>query len=125
MLGHKNQQPLDKEFPSFYHFDAFSLRSGPHYTSSVTKIAGLSLCNGISRARKVKMRHCKRQESSTQCGNCREGWWDCLTPLGWSGSHQEGSFLGQFVPIRPVLVVFSAKNTYQTIGLGVVIVGKG
>ena len=32
---------------------------------------------------------------------------------------------GQFTPIRPVSAVFSAKNAYQTSGLGVVVVGKG
>ena len=34
-------------------------------------------------------------------------------------------FHGQFVPIRPVSAVFSAKNAYQTTGLGLVSVGKG
>ena len=32
---------------------------------------------------------------------------------------------GQFVPIWPVLVVFSAKKAYRTTGLGVVKLGKG
>ena len=46
--------------------------------------------------------------------------------------HQDGQedvrkapFHVQFVPIRPVLAVFSAKNAYQTTGLGVVSVRKG
>ena len=30
-----------------------------------------------------------------------------------------------FVPIRPVSAVFSAKNAYQTTGLGLFSVGKG
>ena len=34
-------------------------------------------------------------------------------------------FHGQFVPIQPVLAVFSAKNAYLTTGLVVVSVGKG
>ena len=34
-------------------------------------------------------------------------------------------FHGQFAPIRPVSAVFSARNAYQTTGLGVVSVGKG
>ena len=45
--------------------------------------------------------------------------------------HQDGQedvrkalFHGQFVPIWPVSVLFSANNAYQTIGLGVVIAGK-
>ena len=41
--------------------------------------------------------------------------------------HQDGQapFHGQFVPIRPVSAVFSAKEANQTTGLGVVSVGKG
>ena len=34
-------------------------------------------------------------------------------------------FHEQLAPIRPLLAVFSAKNAYQTTGLGVVIEGKG
>ena len=46
--------------------------------------------------------------------------------------HQDGQedlrkvlFHGQFVPIWPVSALFSAKNAYQTTGLGLVSVGKG
>ena len=58
---------------SFYHFDAFCPCRGPYHTATITKIAILSLCDTISQARKVKMRHCKRQKSSSWCGQCREG----------------------------------------------------
>ena len=46
--------------------------------------------------------------------------------------HQDGQedvrkapFYGQFVPIWPDIAVFSAKNAYQTTGLGLMSVGKG
>ena len=40
--------------------------------------------------------------------------------------HQDGKEdVRKFVPIWPVLAVFSAKKAYQTIVLGVVSVGKG
>ena len=37
---------------------------------------------------------------------------------------RKAPFQVQFVPIWPVLALFSANNDYQTTGLGVVIVGK-
>ena len=30
-------------------------------------------------------------KSFSLCGQCREGWWEGLTPSGWSGRCQEGS----------------------------------
>ena len=46
--------------------------------------------------------------------------------------HQDGQedvrkapFHGQFVPIWPVSAVFTAKEAYQTTGMGAVSVGKG
>ena len=38
---------------------------------------------------------------------------------------RKAPFHGKFAPIWPVSAVFSAKEVYQTIGLGVVRVGKG
>ena len=34
---------------------------------------------------------CRRQNSSSGCWQCREGWREGLTPSGWSGRRQEGS----------------------------------
>ena len=62
-----------------------------HRAAAVTKIALSSLCDSVSWASNVKMRHFKRQKSSSWCGQCREWMWEGPTPSGWSGKHQEGS----------------------------------
>ena len=85
-----------------------------HYQATEVMVSGgkslyhfchniLSLCNNISWARKVKMRHCKRQKLSSRCGQYREGCWEGLTPSGWS---ERLHFMGNLRPFGLLWLCF-------------------